>query len=407
MKSKDLNDILSFIEKKVGYPDISTIEGAPTNPEVFVGGKKVLIFCSNNYLSLATDKRIKDEMKMATDRFGMGSGGSRLVSGNTSIQEKLEEKIAEFKGTEAAITFSTGYMANTGAIPALLEPPVSSVVGYFREKMSLGDKSIVFSDELNHASIVDGVRLSKAERIIYKHRDVNDLEKHLKSARGFKRKLIITDGVFSMDGDIAPLEQIMVIAQAYGASVMVDDAHATGVLGENGRGTAEHFKMSVYPEITMGTFTKVFGGVGGFICGSKELIKYLRVTARTYIFSAPIPPVIAAGLIKAIDIVSSEPERRTTLMESVHYFHRKIRGAGFNVLGSETQIIPIVIGDEKKAIAVSRRLLELGFFIPCIRWPAVPHGMSRLRLTLMAAHSIEQIDSLVDVLIKVRSEIKF
>ena len=407
MKSREVNEILSFIDKKVGYPDISAIEGASTNPEITINGRKVLIFCSNNYLSVAADARIKEEMKKAVDIYGMGSGGSRLVSGNIAIQEELEKKIAEFKGAEAAITFSTGYMANTGAIPAILQPPVSSAIAYLKEKMSLGDKSLVLSDELNHASIVDGIRLSKAEKKIYKHRDMDELEKYLKEARGYKRKLIISDGVFSMDGDITPLADIMNLAEKYDAAVMVDDAHATGVLGEQGRGTAEHFKLEKQPDITMGTFTKVFGGVGGFIVGSKELIKYLRVTARSYVFSAPIPPVIVAGLIKAVDIVSSEQERRIKVMENVQYLHAQLRSLGFNILDSQTPITPIIIGEEKKAVEVSRRLLELGFFIPCIRWPAVSHGASRLRLTLMSDHTRQNVDALLKALIAVKKEFSF
>ncbi len=407
MQSKELRSILDFIDEKITYPDIFSIEGASTNPEVTVGGKKVLIFCSNNYLSTAADKRIKEEMIKAVNIYGMGSGGSRLISGNISIQEQLEKKIAKFKGTEDAITFSTGYMANTGVIPALLTPPVTSALSYLKNKTFLRDKSIVFSDELNHASIVDGIRLSKAEKYIYQHKDMADLEKGLKSSKKYKTRLIITDGVFSMDGDIAPLDEIMALAKKYNASVMVDDAHSTGILGEKGQGTAEHFKIPHHPEITMGTFTKVFGGVGGFVAGSKELIKYLRVTARTYIFSAPIPPAIAAGIIEAIEIVATEPQRREKLWKNVHYFKEHLHQNGFNTLGSETQIIPIFIGDEKKAVKVARRLLELGFFTPCVRWPAVSHGQSRLRLTLMSEHTKEQIDSLVKALIQVRTEIHF
>src|SRR3989344_276815 len=407
MKLSEINKVLSFIEDKVIYPDISTIEGASTNPEITVNGEKVLIFCSNNYLSLATDPRIKEEMKKAVERYGLGSGGSRLVSGNTEIQGELERKIAQFKGTEDAITFSTGYMANTGVIPALLDPLAHSFVSYLKGKTFLRDTSVVFSDELNHASIVDGIRLSRAEKIIYKHRDLDDLERLLKKASGYSRKLIITDGVFSMDGDITPLGGIMGLGKKYDVVVMVDDAHATGVLGESGRGTAQHFHLQTPPDITMGTFTKVFGGVGGFIAGTKELIKYLRVTARTYIFSAPIPPVIAAGLIKSIDIVSSEPQRRERLWGNVSYLHEQLAKHDFDTLESQTQIIPIVIGDEKKAITVSRRLLEKGYFIPCIRWPAVAHGASRLRLTLMADHTKEHMDGLVKALVSIKEELRF
>ncbi len=407
MKSSEIAETLKFIDKKIAYPDIYSIEGASTNPEVTVNGKKVLMFCSNNYLSIATDSRIKEVMRGAVEKYGMGSGGSRLVSGNIDIQAELEAKIAQFKGVEDAITFSTGYMANTGVIPVLLKPPTTSFFGYIKDKTFLRDASLVLSDELNHASIVDGVRLSKAEKIVFRHKDTAGLEEALKTSRGYKRKLIVTDGVFSMDGDIAPLSDIMNLAKKHDAVVMVDDAHATGILGEHGKGTAEHFHLTENPDISMGTFTKVFGGVGGFVAGSRDLIKYLRVTARTYIFSAPIPPVIATGLIKAIDIVASEPERRRKLWENITYAHAGLRSKNLNILESETQITPILIGDEKKAINVSRRLLELGCFLPCVRWPAVARGASRLRMTLMTDHTKEQIDALIGALEIVKKEFKF
>lgn len=403
----EIKSVLSFIDKTITYPDIATIEGASTNPEVIVNGKKMLIFCSNNYLSTAANPRIKEAMIKAVEKYGMGSGGSRLISGNISIQQELEAKIAKFKGAEDAITFSTGYMTNTGVIPALLEPPVDSIFSYIKNKTFFADKSAVFSDQLNHASIIDGIRLSKADRFVYRHRDMNDLEDKLKHAKKYKRKLIVTDGVFSMDGDIAPLDKIMELADKYDATVMVDDAHATGILGDKGEGTADYFKLDKHPEVTMGTFTKVFGGVGGFVAGSKDLIKYLRVTARSYIFSAPIPPAIAAGIIEAIDIVEKEPERRLRLWSNINHFKNLLEENHFNTLRSETQIIPIFIGDEKKAVETTRRLADLGFFVPCVRWPAVAHGQSILRLTLMADHTKEQINALTEALIKVRKEVGF
>lgn len=407
MLFQDIEKALEFIDKKIEYPDLQTIVGSPTNPEIVISGKKVLIFCSNNYLGVAADPRIKTAVKNAVDIYGMGSGGSRLVSGNTAIQEQLEKKIAEFKGAEDAITFATGYMTNTGVIPALLNPPITSVTEYIKEKI-LPVQSIVFSDELNHASIIDGIRLSKTEKAIYKHRDINDLESRLRHKRSYRRKLIVTDGIFSMDGDIAPLDQIMELALRYGATVMVDDAHATGILGIGGKGTVEYFKIKQHPElIVMGTFTKVFGGIGGFIVGPRKLIRYLRVTTRPYIFSAPIPPAIAAGIIEAIDIISTEPDRRLKLWDNINYTRNLLDTVGFNTLRSETQIIPIFIGDDKKAIRASRRLLEIGIFIPCIRWPAVPHSKSRLRLTLMSLHTKGQIRILVDALLKIKGEFNF
>jgi 7-keto-8-aminopelargonate synthetase-like enzyme len=298
-------------------------------------------------------------------------------------------------------------MTNIGVLPALLAPPITSVSDYLKDKLTL-KKSVVFSDEYNHASIIDGIKLSKAEKVVYRHRDLNQLESALKKYRRVRSKLIVTDGVFSMDGDIAPLDRIIELAREHGASVMVDDAHATGILGENGGGTMDYFKIKHSPDlIVMGTFTKVFGGVGGFVVGPETLIKYLRVTARTYIFSAPIPPAISAGLIESIKVVRQEPERRIRLWANINHLKNKLEEKGFNTLGSQTQIIPLYIGNEDTAICVSRRLLALGIFLPCVRWPAVAHGMARLRLTLMASHTKEQIDEFVNKLEAVRREIPF
>lgn len=402
----DIKKTLEFINKEALYPDMHVVEGASTDPEIIIDGRKVLIFSSNNYLGLATDTRVKEVVIEGVREYGMGSGGSRLISGNTRPQKTLEKSIADFKGAEEAIIFATGYMANTGVIPALFNLPTISLKDYVAKKLFSNNKGYIFSDELNHASIVDGARLAKAERLIYKHCDTGDLEKKLKSIKG-GRKLIITDGVFSMDGDIAPLDKIMELAKKYNSTVMVDDAHATGILGENGKGTAEYFGLKEQPEITLGTFTKVFGGVGGFIVGSKELVGYLRVTARTYIFSAPIPPAISLGLVKSLEIITSEKERRIKLWENVAYLKKLLTENGFDTLKSETQIIPIFIGDDQKAISASRKMLEYGIFAPCVRWPAVAHGQSRLRITLMSTHTKEQINAFFNALMKTRSEVGF
>ncbi len=402
----DIKKTLEFINKEALYPDMHIVEGASTDPEIVIDRRKVLIFSSNNYLGLATDTRVKEEVIEGVKEYGMGSGGSRLISGNTRPQKTLEKSIADFKGAEDAIIFATGYMANTGVIPALFNLPTTSLKDYITKNFFSNNKGYIFSDELNHASIVDGARLAKAEKLIYKHCDIDDLEKKLKSIKG-GRKLIITDGVFSMDGDIAPLDKIMDLAKKYNSTVMVDDAHATGILGANGKGTAEYFSLKEQPEITLGTFTKVFGGVGGFVVGSKELVDYLRVTARTYIFSAPIPPAISLGLIKSLEIINSEKERRAKLLENVAYLKKMLNENGFDTLKSETQIIPIFIGDDQKAISASRKMLEYGIFAPCVRWPAVAHGQSRLRITIMSTHTHEQIDTFFNALMKTRSEVGF
>lgn len=390
---------LEWVIKNDLYPDIKTIEGASTDPEVVIEGEKFLMFCSSNYLGMANDKRVKERIIEAVNKYGMGSGGSRLISGNLDIQNELERSIAEFKNTEVAITFLAGYMANVGVIPALMKLiDISFLAGIKKifKKSNESINSVIFSDELNHASIIDGCRLAKVEKAIYKHKDMNDLEDKIKK---YKREnnLIVTDGVFSMDGDIAPLPDIVALGKKYNVMVMVDDAHASGVLGKNGRGTAEYFNLKDGIDVMMGTFSKAFGGIGGFIAGNKDLIDYLRVTARTYIFSAPIPPAIAAGLVESIKIVSSDNARREKLWENIKYIRSKLEQLGFNILG-ETNIIPLVVGEEKKAISFSRDLLSKNIFLPCVRWPAVPEKQARLRITVMATHTKEHIDQLLNAL---------
>jgi 8-amino-7-oxononanoate synthase len=403
----DISKALSFVKNEGLFPDIFEIKGASTNPKVIVNGKEVVAFCSNNYLGMATNSEVVAAVKEAVDQYGMGSGGSRLVSGNINIQKKLEESISKYKGYEDAILFSTGYMANTGTIPSIIGPLITSRLS-IAKSIFYKDTGVVFSDELNHASIVDGVRLVKAERYIFKHKDMTDLEEGLIKYRKNKKKLIVTDGVFSMDGDIAPLEKILYLAEKYDAIVLLDDAHATGVLGPKGRGTAEYFNISKNPRlITMGTFTKAFGGVGGFIVGPKDLIEYLRITARTYIFSAPIPPAIVSGLLKSVELLEKNTNFRESLRENVVMMHDLLRTNQFNILESETQILPIIIGDEVKAQKVSRKLLDAGFFVPAVRWPATPKGLARLRVTLMATHTKEQIKKFVDTLLSIRNELKF
>ena len=409
-----IKEIVEFARKIGIYPDIYKIDGASTNPEITVvnqegNRQKVLMFSSNNYLGTANNDQVKKALTQAVEKYGMGSGGSRLVSGNIDIQEELESAIAKFKGYESAITFSTGYMANTGIIPALLNPPnifPTEVVGGIISKMLGKNDSVVFSDTLNHASIVDGCKLAKSDRIIYNHKDLYDLEDKLKKNKNYKRKLIVSDGVFSMDGDIAPVKDIMKLADRYSCMVMIDDAHASGVLGANGKGTTEYFGLEKKPEIMMGTFTKAFGAVGGFVAGSKDIIDYLRVTARTYIFSAPIPPVIVAGILEALKVIEAE-RPFDKLKENINYIMPKLKSGGFNTMETETQIIPIVIGEEKKTKEVSRELLNRGIFTPAITWPAVSRGKGRLRITVMSTHTKENIDYLFSELLKVKTKYNF
>lgn len=399
-----IKGFLDFINNDKLYPNVRRISGCPTDPEVLVDGHKILMFCSNDYLGLANSASVKRAAHEAIDKYGIGSGGSRLMSGNADIQIKLEETIARFKGGKAAITFSTGYMANTGAIPAVVDVLNLKKIGSAIIKAPTFRKNIILSDELNHASIIDGCRLTHAKRVVYKHKDMVDLEKKLRKYKRH-RKLIITDGVFSMDGDIAPLPRIVELAKKYNALTFIDDAHASGTLGKNGRGTIDHFGLKEDDvDIMMGTFTKSFGGVGGFIVGKKELIDFLRITVRTYIFSAPIPPVISAALVVAIEEAEKNSSYRENLWVNVAHLKDGLNKIGFNTLSSETQIIPVLVGDEKKCEELSSRLFEEGILASCVRWPAVPWGQARLRITVKANHTKEQIDRFLSAMEKLGKE---
>src|SRR3989338_7747841 len=323
---------------------------------------KIIIFCSNDYLGLANHPKVIKKATGALKKFGAGAGASRLISGNTIIHEELEKKLARFKKREAAIVFPTGYMANLGTISALTN-----------------EKDTIIIDRLNHASIIDACRLTKAKFQVYPHKDMATLEKILKRSEIYKKRLIITDSIFSMDGDIAPLPQIVKLAKRYNAITMIDEAHATGVLGQNGRGAEEHFGIEGQIDIVMGTLSKAIGSLGGFVAGSQRLIDYLRNKARNFIYTTALSPASCAAAIAALEIIEAEPKIRQRLWTNV-------KSLGFK---SETPIIPIMIGDTKKTMAISQKLLARGFFISGIRPPTVPRDQSRLRLTITANHSQE------------------
>lgn len=399
---EEIRKSLRFIFEHGLYPEVEKVSGCTTSPYVNIDGRRVLLACSNDYLGLASSPIVKRAAQEAIEKYGVGSGGSRLVSGNADIQAELERLIADFKGGEAAITFSTGYMANIGTIPAVADVlNISSSGERFQTSPFSRTHTIIFADEFCHASVFDGCRLSRARTIAYAHKDMADLETKLKK-HGVRRKLIVTEGVFSMDGDIAPLPDIIKLAKQYGALTMIDDAHGTGVLGKHGRGTIEHFGLAEDAvDIVMGTFTKAFGAVGGFVIGNKELVDYLRATSRPYIFSAPIPPSISASIIAAITVAKNNPELRDHLWENSAYLRTSLQKIGFNTLSSETQIIPVLIGDEKKCAQLSRELLDSGILAPCIRWPAVPWGKSRIRLIARATNTQEHIDYLLQTMGKI------
>lgn len=403
---KEIRKIVSYIENTGLYPDVKTIDGVSSDPEVIVDGKKVLSLCSANYLGLANDEILKSAVIEGVRKYGLHPTGARLVSGTLNVHLELEKVTAEYKDAEDAMTFTTGVLANIGAIPALINLPALSPTDASTSiiRRLFGAEAAIFSDELNHGSIIDGCRLARAKRVIYKHCDVEDLEKKLRSSRA-KRKLVITDGVFSMDGDIAPMPEIINLSRKYGAMLMVDDAHATGVLGENGKGTLEYFGLNSGVDVQMGTYSKAFGLLGGFIAGDKELIDYLRVMARTYVFSGAIWGSIAYGALKAMDIVKNDKERRHKLWHNSNYLRDELKKRGFDTLSSkDTPIIPILIGGEEKAIEVARELFNNKILAPCIRWPAVPKKKSRIRISLMSTHTKDQLDYFVNVMEKINAK---
>lgn len=347
--------------------------------EVMIEGNKYVLFSSNNYLGLATDSRLKERAMNGISLYGTGSGGARLTTGNMVIHEQLEREIAELKGTEASILFSSGYLANVGFISSVM-----------------GEGDVIFSDAWNHASIIDGCRLSKAVTIRYAHADMLDLEEKLRAWQGDGKKLIVTDGVFSMDGDIAPLPEIVALAKKYNAYILVDDAHGTGVLGERGGGTVDYFGLQHEVDFVVGTLSKAVGTEGGFVAGSSLAIQYLRNRARTFIFQTALSPGVIEAAREGVRLIQYEPERRQRLLKNAHFLYTNLARQGFTIGPSNTPIISLLIGDANQAVQFSEQLMEEGIFIPAIRPPTVPQGSSRLRITVMATHTEKQLQTVVD-----------
>jgi 8-amino-7-oxononanoate synthase len=355
----------------------------PQGPTVLLEGKPVLLLCSNNYLGLADHPRVREAAAEAAMRWGVGAGASRLVSGTMTIHGRLEERLATFKGSEACVLFGSGYLANQGVIGALA---------------AAGDT--VFSDELNHASIVDGCRLSRAEVFVYRHRDVEHLEWGLRRQGGEReaRRLIVTDSVFSMDGDVAPLQELAELAQDYDARLVVDEAHAVGNLGPGGRGAVAEAGLEDEIDVVVGTLGKALGSYGAYACASAEMIRYLINTARSLIFStAPAPPAVA-GALAALDLLRERPHRVGRLRSNARALRRALAAEGFPVADSEMQIVPLIVGEERAAMRLCQEAIERGVFAQAIRPPTVPNGTSRLRLTTMASHTPSELARAATVL---------
>lgn len=362
---------LEMLKEQHLYRTIKVIE-SPQNSHIRFQDRELLMLASNAYLDLCNEIRVKEAAAKALEEYGTGSGGSRLTTGTTVLHTELEDALAKLKGREAALVFNTGFAANSGIIPALC-----------RE----GD--VIFSDEKNHASIIDGCRQSKARTVVYRHNDMEDLEKKVRECKG-AGGLIVSDAVFSMDGDIVNLPELVRIADAYGLLSMIDEAHATGVIGATGRGCEEYYHMEGSVDICMGTLSKAFGAEGGFVCGSRTLIEYLKNKARSFIFSTSLSPVTMAAARRAVALMCEEPERVRRLQNNVRVFCECLKENGLCV-SSETAIIPIRIGDEEQAMKVSQRLLERGYFIPAIRYPTIKKGEAMLRAALMSSHTEEEL----------------
>jgi 8-amino-7-oxononanoate synthase len=364
----DLQDRLDELKGLGLYRRMRMVSG-PQGPRVVLDGKPVLLLCSNNYLGLADHPRVREAAADAAMRWGAGAGASRLVSGNMTLHRRLEDRLAAFKGTQSALLFGSGYLANLGVVPALARRG-----------------EIVFSDELNHASIIDGCRLSGAETFVYRHGDVDHLEWGLRNADG-RGALIVTDGVFSMDGDVAPLEEIVELARRHDVRVMVDDAHGTGTFGPGGRGAIAEAGLDGEVDVIVGTLGKALGSYGAFVACDHALTRYLVNSARPLIFSTGLPPAAAAAAMAALDLLVEQPRRVERLAENAATLRDELAREGFDVSGSETQIVPLIVGEAELAMRICEAALEQGVFAQAIRPPTVPDGTSRLRLAVMASHT--------------------
>jgi 8-amino-7-oxononanoate synthase len=378
---EELRSELDQIKEEGLFRQLRNIAGYPGR-EAVINGKKYLNFSSNNYLGLAAHPALIAAAKAALDRYGAGGTSSRLISGTLDLHRQLEERLAALKKKEAALVFPSGFQANQGILCTLVK-----------------DGDCLVMDRLAHASLWDAAKLSGARLFVYRHNDMDSLEKVLKRAHEYRRKLIVTESVFSMDGDLAPLKEIAPLAKRYNAWTMIDEAHATGIFGERGGGLAEYFGVENDIDIIMGTLSKALGSQGGFVCGSKVLIDYLVNRARSFIYTTSLNPAAAAAALAALDCLEKEPERRRTLLEKAAALRAKLTAIGFNTLNSASQIVPFMVGPVTETVSLSAQLWRDGIFAPAIRPPTVPAGACRLRFSLMSDHTAEDIARLAESLI--------
>jgi 8-amino-7-oxononanoate synthase len=365
------------------YPYFQPIDSA-SETEVYINGRKMIMIGSNNYLGLTTHPKVKEAAVRAIEKYGVGCTGSRFLNGTLDIHEELEERLAEFMRREAALVFSTGFQTNLGTISALV-----------------GKNDTIFMDRGDHASIVDGCRLSYGKLVKFKHNDMADLQRLLKANNNNYGRLIVVDGVFSMEGDIVDLPELVELAKEFGCSTMVDDAHSIGVLGESGRGTCEHFHLEEEVDIVMGTFSKSFASIGGFIVGKEAIIHFVKHFSRPLIFSASPPPASVATCLASLELIESEPERRTRLWEITHFMHREFKSLGFDIGPTQTPIIPIIIGDDMRTFQFWKDLYENGLFTNPIVSPAVSPGGALIRTSYTATHTDGQLERVLEVFKKV------
>ena len=366
---------------------IRTLQG-PSAPHAKVDGKNVIVLCSNNYLGLANHPKLKQAAISATRKYGAGSGSVRVIAGTMDLHLKLERALADYRRAESSITFQSGYATNLGTISALVD-----------------ERDLIISDELNHGSIIDGCRLTKAERRVYKHKDMGDLEKQLQDTDRFRRVLVITDGVFSMDGDIAPLKEIVELAQENQALTYVDDAHGDGVLGANGRGITNHYQLEGKVDVDMGTFSKAFGCVGGYVVGSKELCTYLQNKVRSFLLSGSQPPAVPGACIAAVQLVQRTPSLVKKLWDNTRYFKKGLKDLGFDIGDSETPITPVIVGETGRARRLADHLFKLGIFVLPIVYPMVAKDRARIRTIATSTHTRVDLDKALDAFEKAGSDL--
>lgn len=393
-------NILEDFERAGLYPRFIRVEGSSTLPQVKIGGESFLMFGSNNYLGLANNKEVIERAYQILKQHGVGPGGSRILSGNLVFLEKFEKRLAEYIGVEDTITFPTGYMANMGVIPAVMGPFINTSA---KENFIDG---VIFSDQYNHATIVDACRLTPAKKVIYKHNDLKDLALEIEKFPEIHHRMIITESVYSIEGTLTDVNKIVDIAKKSESILMIDDAHGLGVLGADGSGVIKEFNLRNAPDIYMASFDKAMGTTGGFIGGSKRFIDYLRIASRPYIFSSALPAVAAAASWAVIDIVEKNPSIIKQVNKNASNLRKWLQEAGFSIMGNgKTPAVPLYIGDDSLGIKFSEGLFEERIFAPCFRWPAAPAGRSRIRISVMASHSDNDLIRLVEVSKKVGKKI--